>query len=159
MKDISMLVEGIKLNIRSCIIIRNNDKVLMEIGDEDNAHYVFPGGRVKILENSTDTIDREIEEEIGINIKKCDKRLISLIENFFTYNNVEYHEIMFIYLLESKDDFGITDGSTNLDSKNSKYYWISKDKLNTLKILPLQLKEIAFSNTFKHYINQKENIN
>ena len=111
MKDISMLVENVKLNIRACIIIRNGNKVLMEKANEENSNYVFPGGRVKILENSIDTIDREVEEELGINIRSYE---------------------------------------------NSKYYWISNNQLNELYILPTELKEIAFSNEFKHYINQKK---
>lgn len=67
-KDLSTIIDDVKLNIRVGAIIEYQNKILLE--KNKNVNFgVIPGGRIKTLENSITSLIREIEEEIGINIK------------------------------------------------------------------------------------------
>ena len=50
-KDLSVMIDDVKLNIRVGAIIKYQDKILVE-KNKNVDFYVVPGGRVKTLENS-----------------------------------------------------------------------------------------------------------
>jgi 8-oxo-dGTP pyrophosphatase MutT (NUDIX family) len=57
--------------------------------------FVPPGGGVEYGESSLDALKREIMEELGWNIK--DEKLIGSFESFHVINDIEEHEISFVY--------------------------------------------------------------
>ena len=66
-KDLSVMIEDVKLNVRVGAIIRYKGKILVE--KNNNVDFgVIPGGRVKTLESSKDALIREVKEEIGIDL-------------------------------------------------------------------------------------------
>ena len=87
-------------------------------------------------------IQREIIEELGLAI--TDINLISVIENFFTFNNQAGHEIIFVYDAEFidssvylKDNF---QGKEN-DEALFNARWLALDSINanTPPIYPTEL--------------------
>ena len=92
--DITIDVEDYKLNIRAGVIIIHNNKVLVH-KNINSDHYALLGGRVKIGENSEETVKREVIEETGKEIEITG--YISTIENFFEMKGRKYHEIMFVH--------------------------------------------------------------
>ena len=95
-KDLSVMIDDVKLNIRVGAIIKYQDKILVE-KNKNVDFYVVPGGRVKTLENSKDTLLRELNEELGIDFSNEEFKLKSFIENFFTFDNNKYHELYLLY--------------------------------------------------------------
>lgn len=74
------------------------------------------GGHVEFGETGEQTIKREMQEEVGCNA--LDVKFLSAIENIFTYNGKEGHEIILVYegrlsdtTLYEKDRFMFQEGS------------------------------------------------
>ena len=140
--DLTIDINDYKLNIRSACIIKHNNKVLLH-KSADKDHYCLIGGRVELGESSENTINREIKEELD---KEIDiKGYISTIENFFTFEGSKYHEYMFVYEAEFKNenDKLIEETLTNVEGKDYlKYYWMDLDEIDNVNIKPKVIKEI-----------------
>lgn len=61
-KDINFEKNGIIFNYRVAIIIKKDEKLLVQKNSKVN-HYTLPGGRCELLENSKDTAIREFKEK------------------------------------------------------------------------------------------------
>ena len=91
--DISIPINKIVFNLRVTIILEADEGFIFE---KDKLGFYFPiGGRIKINENSMNAAIREINEELGIEIKEV--KYIGMIENFFSYDNKPYHEIDIVH--------------------------------------------------------------
>lgn len=77
--DLTLNVEDYILNVRACVMIVHNNKILTH-KNVNKDHYSLPGGRVEIGENSEKTVKREIEEELGKEIQI--EGYIATVENF-----------------------------------------------------------------------------
>ena len=150
-KDLSTIIDDIKLNIRVGAIIKQRDKILIE--KNQNVDFsVIPGGRVKTLENSKKALIREINEELGLDLSNEKFELTAIIENFFIFDSKKYHELYFVYKVELTKEYILQDGMLNLDSQDSNYYLLKQKEFQKENILPSVLKEIVLTNEFKHYI-------
>lgn len=150
-KDLSVMVNDIKLNIRVGAIIKYQNKILVE-RNKNVDFSVVPGGRVQTLETSKEALLRELNEELGIDLSQENFELASLIENFFTFDNKEYHELYFVYKVELKEDYNLNNGFENLDNSNSSYYFLNFEELEKEKMLPEIIKQIDKEKEFKHYV-------
>lgn len=153
--DISLMLDDVKLNFRVGAILEYKDKILTEKNDSVT-YSVMPGGRVKTLEDTKEALEREIKEELGIDVRGVNSEFISIVENFFVFNSVKCHEIYFVYRYKLNTDYDIKDGMKSLDSASSKYYWKNKEELNKLEILPKIIKEVVFLKEFKRYVVRNE---
>lgn len=150
-KDLSVMIDDVKLNVRVGAIIRYKEKILVE--KNKNVDFaVIPGGRIKTLEDTKIALYREIKEELGIELNINNMNMISFIENFFEFDNKKYHELYYVYEIELDDSYDIYDGMSNMDNADSKYYLLTKDEFKKDKILPEILKEVIDSKDFKNYI-------
>lgn len=150
-KDLSVMIDDVKLNIRVGAIIKYQNKILVE-KNKNVDFYVVPGGRLKTLEDSKTALLRELKEELGINFSNEDFKVKSYIENFFTFDNNKYHELYLLYEVTLENDYNLQDGMPNLDNINTNYYLFSHEEFKQHKILPEKLKEIIDNNEFKHYV-------
>ena len=150
-KDLSVMIDDVKLNIRVGALIKYEDKILVE---KNNAvdFLVIPGGRIKTLENSKQSLLREFREELGIDLSNEEFKMISFVENFFQFNGIKYHELYFVYRVDLEKNYGLKDGMVNLDNQDSKYYFLSLEEFKCEKVLPGILKKIVLNNEFSHYI-------
>lgn len=149
-KDLSIIIDEVKLNIRVGAIIKYQNKILIE--KNQNVDFsVIPGGRIKTLENSKEALLREINEELELDFTNEEFKLISIVENFFIFNDTKYHELYLIYKVELKKDYNIKNGIINKDNQDSNYYLLDKEQIIKENIKPNILKEIIFSNEFEHY--------
>lgn len=140
--DLTLDVGEYKLNVRAAAVIIHNNKILMHKNTNKN-HYGLIGGRVEIGESSEETVKREVKEELNKEIELLE--YISTVENFFTMNGKKYHEILFIYRAEFKneEDKKLEETLENHEGKDYlKYYWIDLDKIDKYNIMPEILKEI-----------------
>lgn len=152
--DLSLEIEGYKLNIRTGAVIIHNNKVLTH-RDINKDHCCLPGGRVEIGESSKETIKREIKEELGKDIEIIE--YIATIENFFEMEKKKYHEIYFLYKVEFKneEDKKIEQMLDNKEGKEYlEYNWIDLNETDKCNLLPACLKEILKKEKFPvHVIN------
>lgn len=152
--DITIDIEDYKLNIRAAVIIIHNGKVLVH-RNINSDHYALVGGRVKIGENSEETVKREVFEEIGKEIEIIE--YVSTIENFFEMEGTKYNEILFVHRAEFKDeeDKKITDTIKNIEGEDYlQYEWIDLDEIEEYSLKPRVTKETIKEKVFQvHKIN------
>ena len=142
--DISVMINNKKLNIRVGIIFRYEDKVLVEVPKYNFYNSVVPGGRIKIGEYSIDAIKREIKEEMGFELLDSKLGFVKTLEEMFTFNNTDYHEIFFVYKYNvDYDDYNLLlKIKDNQDNANSYYKFITKEEFNEYNLLPLEIRDI-----------------
>lgn len=154
--DLSVVLDNKKLNIRACALIIHNNKLLVH-NNENESHVALVGGRVKIGESSEDTLKREIKEEMGKEIEILE--YVSTIENFFDADDMPYHEIMFVYRVDFKDeeDKKIIDSIKNIEGEDElRYDWIDIEKIEEYPLKPQILKGMIRNNKFSiHKINDE----
>lgn len=87
-----------------CVFCHQGKVLLAECFDPaKDERYLSPvGGGVDFGEKSADAAKREVKEELGADIHQL--KLLGVIENLFTYNGREGHEIVFVYEAYFKDD-------------------------------------------------------
>ncbi|MDK4711344.1 NUDIX hydrolase [Rhizobium sp. CNPSo 4039] len=107
--------------------------------------WTFPGGRAEIGETSEETLRREMVEELGIEVTVG--RLLWSVENFFHYEEMDWHELGLYYLMDIPAGFRfdpqkivhrIQDGDDELEFK-----WVraTRDALVALDIPPYFIVE------------------
>ena len=153
-KDLTLDVQGYKLNIRSAGIVIHNGKFLAH-KDVNSDYYALLGGRIEIGEDSKTCLKREIQEELGKDIDITG--YISTIENFFSENGVQYHEIMFVHKMEFSDDEDrkIEETIKNVEGNDYlQYEWIDIDHIDDYKVVPKAIKNVLKSNNYPlHIVN------
>ena len=142
--DIAILINNIKLNIRAGIIFKYNNKLLIEVPNNNFYNSVIPGGRMKMGEYSIDTIKREIKEEMHFTLKDEKIKLINTHEEMFTFDNVDYQEIFFIYKydVDDNDYQELLKINENQDSHASNYKFIEENEFEKYNLLPLVIRDL-----------------
>ena len=119
--------------VAAIMIVDNHVLIHKQVKDE---HWALPGGRVELLEDSQTSIVREVKEELGIDVKV--DRLLWFTENFFDYNNKNYHEIGLYYKVSP------TDGRFSMQSEAFfgeegdwlVYQWVPIGQLENILLYP-----------------------
>ena len=107
--------------------------------------WTFPGGRAEIGETSEETLRREMMEELGVDVAVG--RLLWSVENFFHYEQLDWHELGLYYLMDIPAEFPfdpkrivhrIEDGDNELEFK-----WVraTREALVALDIPPYFIAE------------------
>lgn len=139
--DINVDINGVKLNCRAVGIIIKDNKILFQKRKQDK-FWALPGGKIKVLEKSSDTLKREIEEEIGVKVTVKD--LFSVSEYFFDFDKTKFHQYIFAYHVEIIENSEILDSEefngVEVDT-NLLYKWFDLTTINTAPIKPDFLKE------------------
>lgn len=65
--------------------------------------WTLPGGRAEMGEESAQTLKREMQEELGVTAQV--DRLLWVVENFFHYEDRDWHELGFYYLMHLPETF------------------------------------------------------
>ena len=155
--DVNKDDKNIKFNFRAAGLITRNNKLLIMM-DEGIDHYYFPGGRVKLTETTTQAVEREIYEELGIYAKSVS--LAAVNENFFQINDIDYHEIGFFYNVKINDDLLPSDDEfekTDTDGVKHYFRFVDIDDIENVFVYPVSVKkkihEILYSGTVIHTID------
>ena len=144
MKDLNIIVDGFRLNIRVGVIFKYQEKVLIEVRKDRIGNSVIPGGRIKIGEKSCDALIREIKEELNINLSKDKLKYINTLEYFYEFDNCKVHEIFFIYqyLIDEQMYQKLTKVKENLDNHITEYLFVDNDEFEKYNLLPLEIRDI-----------------
>ncbi len=79
-------------------LFRNGGRILVSDGidPETGSPYCrLLGGAIEFGERAEDAVVREIREELGVEIREL--RLLGVLENLFTLDGQQGHEIVFVY--------------------------------------------------------------
>jgi 8-oxo-dGTP pyrophosphatase MutT (NUDIX family) len=79
-------------------VFRNGFRILVAEGFDETKHQKFYrplGGTIEFGEYSYETVHRELMEEIQAEVS--DLRYLGTLENIFTFNGNNGHEIVFVY--------------------------------------------------------------
>ncbi|MDC2864163.1 NUDIX hydrolase [Bacillus sp. BP-3] len=137
--DIVFADNGKRFNYRVAAVCIENGRVLLHRGKGDS-FWCLPGGRVQMLENSETALKRELREELEVaaNIK----RLLWVVEKFFTYDNHKFHEICFYYETSLEDCSIPKTGSFIREDggREFEFQWVQIEELHLFHTQPAFLK-------------------
>ncbi|MEE3342763.1 MAG: NUDIX domain-containing protein [Bacilli bacterium] len=137
--NIDFIRDNYRFNARASAVIYDKDlKKVLLFTVEGRDFYLLPGGRIEELEESIDTIKREIKEEIGWD--NIDYSFLALSEEFVTegHNN---QQINIIYKGIYKDDIKETKFK-GLEGDWCTFEWVDINNLNNYKIYPFGVEKI-----------------
>lgn len=114
---------------------------------KDHEAYLLLGGRLNLLENSSDTIKREIEEELGLILEY---KLISIEENIV--ESTKFQMLEFVYYAEI-DSFDLIN---SLDDGWDKFKIFDIYEIDKVDIRPKTITNLVKQEEYKnitHHIN------
>lgn len=140
---ISHDIPGGRFNLRAAAIIIRDGTVLVHRAETDD-FWAMPGGRVECFEPTPETLRREMMEELGCEVRV--ERLLWIVENFFDYEEKNFHEIAFYHLvtlvepvperlLQKSFDGWEKEGSLRL-----LFEWMSLESLPAARLFPSFLR-------------------
>mgnify|MGYP001575724955 CR=1 FL=1 len=151
--DIQFVVEDTIFNYRVVVLLNTPDGYIFEKSSDGFLFTV--GGKASINENSSDTIKRELMEEIGL---KCtDLKLVALIENFFVWPSEggKYHELSLVYRVNIDISLKLSELKSS-NPRNMGFVAIKPEDFNSVVIKPSVLPKIILENKdFVHIINKE----
>jgi 8-oxo-dGTP pyrophosphatase MutT (NUDIX family) len=138
--DATFYMETAVFNYRvaAIMIVDNHVLIHKQVKDE---HWALPGGRVELLEDSQTSIVREVKEELGIDVKV--DRLLWFTENFFDYNNKNYHEIGLYYSVSPTDGIFSMQNEAFFGEEGDRliYQWVPISELENIMLYPEFIKK------------------
>jgi ADP-ribose pyrophosphatase YjhB (NUDIX family) len=116
--------------------------VLLHRADYEN-FWSLPGGRAEILETSSITIAREMQEELGVTVTV--RRPLWVVENFFTYESWRFHELSLYYLVDLPPESPYLDktlvhAGLEADLAPLIFKWFPLEDLSNVKLVPTFLR-------------------
>lgn len=86
--------------------------------------WEFPGGNIEDNELISEALEREIKEEVGLNIKNLEKNIVHFYDEIKDKNE-KYHYIELDFLIEvNSKDLNIV-----LSDEHESYMWVKKDSV------------------------------
>ena len=158
MIDVKIDSEEGKFKFRVCGILKVNDKYLT-VKIQDNDFYCLPGGHVELGEDTDSAILREMQEELGYEVKIV--KLVSIIQNFFkTKDNRVFHELGYYYIVEPKnlDEVNLNDYVISENDKGKivrlEFKWFTLEQLQKARFLPEVLKNQLNNSNLENIITR-----
>jgi ADP-ribose pyrophosphatase YjhB (NUDIX family) len=86
----------IRFTFRVGGVLIHSEHVLCQLSSQGD-FWFLPGGRAELGESASVTLFREMQEELGVDVKI--ERLLYIVENFFTDPDDTWHELGLYYLI------------------------------------------------------------
>jgi len=133
-----------KIVIKALCLIENDGKLLLCKGYDSvkkETFFMIIGGTVNFGEKTEEALRREMREEVNSEIENL--KFLTVVENIFTYEGKNEHEICFIY----KGDL------SNKEVYKKEYIKINEEGLPAewVPISDILAGEIRFYPEFSHY--------
>lgn len=145
-----------RFNFRVVGVAIHDDKILLHKTAEDD-FWALPGGRNEFLEFTQDTLIREMQEELGEEITI--DRLLWVVENFFEFDNKNYHEISLCYLMKFEEKSSILDRKESFmgveEDVKLIFQWFDITEIDNMVVYPSFVKEKikGLSNDIEHIMH------
>ncbi|HFU4012052.1 TPA: NUDIX hydrolase [Streptococcus suis] len=137
--------------VRATALLIKDGKIFLT--KDSKGRYYTIGGAIAVNETSQDAVVREVKEELGID--SCVNQLAFVVENQFTYEGIDFHNIEFHFIV---DPIGEMSKEMIEDSLKQACEWIELDKLVNLDVVPAFLAHELpnWNGQVKHIMNMKE---
>lgn len=131
-----------QFNVRVAAVIIDNGHVLVH-RELDADHWVLPGGRCRLLEDSCAALARELAEELEEPVEVG--RLLWFAEMFFNHEGQQWHELSMFYEVrlapasawrDKLRTAGIQDGGVDL-----LFEWCPLARLTEINLVPYFLRD------------------
>jgi 8-oxo-dGTP pyrophosphatase MutT (NUDIX family) len=123
-------------------VIIDRERLLMHRDVRDD-FWALPGGRIEFGESAGATLARELEEELGVTAEVG--RLLWVVENFFTFRGVEFHEISFYFHVSLPEDSMVKAHSEPFEGDENGvplvFEWYRIDELESTALHPSFLRK------------------
>ena len=132
--------DHIRFTNRIVGVALDRDRVLLHRTD-DMQFWALPGGRAELLEPSPQTLIREMQEEIGVEVQV--DRLLWVAENFYQYEPRSFHEIGFYFLMHLPIDSPLREQPSFLGREGDMpvyFEWYPVASLENLALYPTFLR-------------------
>lgn len=157
-RDILFKTDEYIFSYRVAGILIKDNKVLLQrpLGDTG---YSFPGGHVSFGETNAESLVREFEEEMSVDIKV--ENLQWVAEIFFPWGNKPCHQICLYYRISLLDEtqISLTDTFRGLDEldgvdTNIEFSWIPLSELINIELYPVDAREKLLhpSNSIEYFV-------
>ena len=144
MKDIRYKENNYQFHYRTSAIIYNKDKTKILLFKSSNRDfYMLPGGKVNELESSEDALNREVQEETGLEINIIDFKCFS--ECVVTDKEMTYQQVEAIYEASYNDEIN-NDEFNGLEGNWILFKWFNINDLDNVLIEPKEIKDILKNN-------------
>lgn len=104
--------------------------------------WFLPGGRCEFHEAATETLLREMREEMGLKVRV--ERLLWVVENFFTFQGTTHHELGLYFLMSLPPDCGLLALDTPFAGAEQSidliFAWHRLDELDRVPLFPAFLR-------------------
>lgn len=135
--DIKFTVGQQRFNHRAAAVIIKDGHLLIHRNVRDE-FWALPGGRIRLMESGAEAVIREIKEELGLKAEVT--RFLAVQENFFTYEDVSFHEVGFYYEVNVSDDMTVTsEDFFGVEGEELIYRYVPIDQLQSVKLYPEKL--------------------
>jgi 8-oxo-dGTP pyrophosphatase MutT (NUDIX family) len=138
----------IRFTFRIAGILIHQQHVLCQLAAKED-FWFLPGGRAELGESATVTLLREMQEELGVDMKI--ERLLYVVENFFTDPDDAWHELGLYFLMTAPEDSYLNQSLETIIrvdevGNHLRFDWLPISHLEELLLYPLcfqkALKEI-----------------
>ena len=143
-------------NYRVAGIALDGDRVLLHRMEKDD-FWALPGGRGELLEVSRDTLQREMFEELGVEIRI--ERLVWVVENFFEHDEFAFHEIGLYFLIVFPPASSVYEKSEAFEGEEEGvrliFQWFPRHELEKVRLYPAFLRRSlrAIPETTEHVVH------
>ena len=132
-----------RYNYRIVGVAIHDDAVLLHRADHES-FWTLPGGRAEHGETAEETIQREMREELETDVHV--DRLLWIVENFFEYDGLSYHELALYFLIRFPENaaFLRTEAFDRIDGGVTfrfKWFPVRRDALEELPLFPVFLAQ------------------
>ena len=129
--------DNLRFSYRIVGVAVYDGKVLVQQPGE-GGFYFLPGGRAELLESAGETLRREMQEELLVDVTVG--RLLWVVENFFEHGSKMFHELGLYFLMTFPDDSPVTDTSKTFSVQEGLHEYVFKwqvlDRLDSIQIYP-----------------------
>ena len=155
--DILFRTEEYVFSYRVAGICIQNEKVLLQKPTNDTA-FAFPGGHVAFGETNAQTLVREFQEEIGVDISVGALKWVG--EIFFPWGNKPCQQICLYYIVDVKSDDipleGRFIGKEQMEGRNFdlEFHWVPVAELKNIEVYPTNVVELInqMNDGVQHFI-------
>jgi ADP-ribose pyrophosphatase YjhB (NUDIX family) len=113
-------------------VIEKDGKILV-CKFKDHDFYFFPGGHVEFFEKAEDALERELKEELDMEVENME--YIGTVENIYEYGGLKHHEINLIFKVIALREVKDKSMEDELD-----FFFLNKDDFVKAKFLPIALR-------------------
>ncbi len=122
--------------------------------------WALPGGRAELLEPAAATLRREMQEELGIDVEVV--RLLWLVENFFEYEDMAFHELGLYFLMQVPPDWPQRTSQASFAGEENhlplEFRWFPLASLSEMVVYPSFLRRGLqdLPTTIQHVVHRDE---